>query len=68
MPKILLGVSSSFCANFLKGQVEFLVGQGFEVTIISGEGEEISMLAKKENARLITICQAVNKMNISLVG
>ena len=55
MPKILLGVSSSFCANFLKGQIEFLVGQGFEVTIISGEGEEISMLAKKENARLITI-------------
>ena len=55
MPKILLGVSSSFCANFLKGQVEFLVAEGYEVTIISGAGEEISMLAKKENARLITI-------------
>ena len=55
MPKILLGVSSSFCANFLKGQVEFLVHEGYEVTIISGAGEEISMLAKKENARLITI-------------
>jgi glycosyltransferase involved in cell wall biosynthesis len=55
MPKILLGVSSSFCANFLKGQVEFLVSEGFEVIIISGEGEEISMLAKKENATLITI-------------
>lgn len=55
MPKILLGVSSSFCANFLKGQVAFLVQRGFEVIIISGPGEEISMLAKKENARLITI-------------
>ena len=55
MPKILLGVSSSFCANFLKGQVSFLVKHGFEVVIISGPGEEISMLAKKENARLITI-------------
>lgn len=55
MPKILLGVSSSFCANFLKGQVEFLVSEGYDVTIISGPGEEISMLAKKENAKLITI-------------
>ncbi len=55
MPKILLGVSSSFCANFLKGQVAFLVRHGFEVIIISGPGEEISMLAKKENARLFTI-------------
>jgi glycosyltransferase involved in cell wall biosynthesis len=55
MPKILLGVSSSFCANFLKGQVEFLVSKGYDVTIISGPGEEIRMLAKKENANLITI-------------
>lgn len=55
MPKILLGVSSSFCANFLKGQVQFLVSTGYDVTIISGPGEEISMLAKKENAKLITI-------------
>lgn len=55
MPKILLGVSSSFCANFLKGQVAFLVQHGFEVIILSAPGEEISMLAKKENARLVTI-------------
>ncbi len=55
MPKILLGVSSSFCANFLKGQVAFLVKNGFEVIIISGPGEEISMLAKRENARLFTL-------------
>lgn len=55
MPKILIGVSSSFCANFLKGQVAFLAGHGFEVIIVSGPGEEISMLAKKENARLFTV-------------
>lgn len=55
MPKIVLGVSSSFCANFLKGQVAFLVKNGFEVIIISGPGEEISMLAKTENARLFTV-------------
>lgn len=55
MPRILLGVSSSFCANFLKGQVSFLVKNGFEVIIVSGPGEEISMLAKKENAKLLTI-------------
>ncbi|HTN05527.1 glycosyltransferase family 4 protein [Agriterribacter sp.] len=55
MPKILLGVSSSFCANFLRGQVAFLVQHGFEVIIVSGPGEEISMLCKKENARLFTV-------------
>ncbi|HRO47942.1 glycosyltransferase family 4 protein [Agriterribacter sp.] len=55
MPKILLGVSSSFCANFLRGQVAFLVQHGFEVMIVSGPGEEISMLCKKENARLFTV-------------
>lgn len=55
MPKILLGVSSSFCANFLKGQVRFLVENGFEVLIISGPGEEISWLAREEKAKLLTI-------------
>lgn len=55
MPKILIGVSSSFCASFLKGQVKFLVEHGFSVVIVSGPGEEISMLAKAEQAKLITI-------------
>ena len=55
MPKIILGVSHSFCANFLIGQVNFLNIEGYEVVIISGPGEEISMLSKKENAKLITI-------------
>jgi glycosyltransferase involved in cell wall biosynthesis len=55
MPKIVLGVSSSFCANFLKGQIDFLVKSGWEVVLISGPGEEISLLAKKEQAKLYTI-------------
>jgi glycosyltransferase involved in cell wall biosynthesis len=52
MPKILLGISSSFCASFLKGQVRYLVSNGYEVVIISGRGDEISLLSKEENARL----------------
>ena len=55
MPKILLGISSSFCASFLKGQVGYLVSNGYEVVIISGKGDELSLLAKEENARLYFI-------------
>lgn len=54
-PKILIGVSSSYCASFLKGQVAFLVHHGYDVVIISAAGEEIEQLAQKEQARLITI-------------
>lgn len=39
----------------MRGQAAFLLKHGFEVIIVSGPGEEISMLAKKENARLFTI-------------
>jgi len=55
MPKILLGISSSFCASFLKGQVRYLVSNGYEVVIFSGRGDEISLLSKEENARLYFI-------------
>lgn len=55
MPKILLGISSSFCANFLRGQVKYLVNNGYEVVIISGKGEEITLLAAEENAKLYNI-------------
>lgn len=55
MPKIIIGVSSSFCANFLKGQVGFLGRKGWEVILISGPGEEIEQLSKDENARLYPI-------------
>lgn len=55
MPKILLGISSSFCANFLRGQVKYLVNNGYEVVIISGKGEEITLLAKEEHAKLYNI-------------
>jgi len=55
MPKIVLGVSNSFCAHFLKGQVNFLVNKGWEVVIISGPGEEIELLAKNEKATLYPV-------------
>jgi glycosyltransferase involved in cell wall biosynthesis len=53
--KIVLGVSSSFCANFLKGQIANLNKNDFEVVIISGPGEEIELLANKEKAKLYTV-------------
>jgi glycosyltransferase involved in cell wall biosynthesis len=53
--KIVIGISSSFCANFLRGQIAYLNQQGFEVVIISGAGEEISLLAKEENAKLYNV-------------
>lgn len=55
MPKIILGVSNSFCAHFLKGQVSFLVDKGWEVIIISAPGEEIELLAKNEKATLYPV-------------
>ena len=48
MPKILLGVSSSFCANFLRGQVDFLVKHGFEV--IGAARVKRSASGQKESA------------------
>jgi glycosyltransferase involved in cell wall biosynthesis len=53
--KIILGVSSSFCANFLKGQVDYLNKNNFDIIIISGPGEEIELLAQTEKARLYTL-------------
>ncbi len=53
--KIVIGISSSFCANFLRGQIAYLNQHGFEVIIISGAGEEISLLAKEENAKLYNV-------------
>jgi glycosyltransferase involved in cell wall biosynthesis len=55
MPTILFGISSSFCAHFMKGQVAYLVSNGFRVVIISGPGEEISALCAAEGAELIPV-------------
>ncbi len=51
-PVILIGVSVSFCAHFLKGQIKSLTQNGFEVHLICGDGEEIALLAKDEGAIL----------------
>jgi glycosyltransferase involved in cell wall biosynthesis len=55
MPKILFGISSSYCAHFMKGQVGYLSAHDFEVVIISGPGEEIEHLCKEEGAKLYTM-------------
>lgn len=55
MPTILFGISSSFCAHFMKGQVGYLVAQGYRVVIISGPGKEIELLCADEGAELITV-------------
>ncbi len=55
MPKILLGVSSSYCASFLRGQVSFLKKNGYEVLVVSGPGPEIRYLAETEGAKLYEV-------------
>ncbi len=55
MKKVVLGISSSFCAHFLKGQIQFLNNKGYNVIVISAPGEEISTLTKVERARLYTV-------------
>lgn len=55
MPTILFGISSSFCAHFMKGQVAYLVSKGFRVVVASGDGEEITTLCKEEGAELIPL-------------
>lgn len=53
--KILLAISNSFCANFIKGQGEYLTSLGYEVIIVSGPGEEIDRLEQTEPVRVIRI-------------
>lgn len=48
--KIVLAVTNSFCANFIKGQASFLKNEGHEVVIISSDGIEIKNLIKLEKA------------------
>lgn len=55
MAKILLGISSSFCAGFIEGQAADLKQRGHDVLILSGPGPEISRLAHHEGAKLITL-------------
>lgn len=51
--KVLIAISDSFCANFIKGQASYLVSQGHEVVILSGPGVEIDNLEKSEPAKVI---------------
>src|SRR5690606_37940927 len=53
--KILIAISDSFCANFIKGQGQFLSDNGHEVIIVSGPGKEIDDLAKNESVKVVKI-------------
>jgi glycosyltransferase involved in cell wall biosynthesis len=53
--KILIAISDSFCANFIKGQGKYLVSQGHEVTVVSGPGIEIDKLEESEPVKVIKI-------------
>ncbi len=53
--KILLAISDSFCANFIKGQGKYLVSKGHEVIVVSGPGVEIDQLEIDEPVKVIRI-------------
>jgi len=53
--KILIAISDSFCANFIKGQGNYLAEKGHEVIIVSGPGIEIDTLENSEKVRVIRI-------------
>lgn len=53
--KILIAISDSFCANFIKGQGKYLVGQGHEVIVVSGPGVEIDGIENSEPVKVIRV-------------
>jgi len=53
--KILIAISDSFCANFIKGQGGYLVGQNHQVVVVSGEGPEIDNLEIAEPVKVVRI-------------
>lgn len=53
--KVVIAISHSFCANFIKGQSSFLKRKGLEVIIISASGEEVENVAQTEGTRLVVI-------------
>src|SRR5690606_7564958 len=53
--KILIAISDSFCANFIKGQGNYLAAQGHDVVIVSGPGIEIDELEQNESVKVVRI-------------
>lgn len=49
--KVLIAVTNSFCANFIKGQAAYLINHGHEVIIVSSDGLEMQNLVKTEKAK-----------------
>lgn len=53
--KVVIAISSSFSANFIKGQGAFLKENGIEVVVVSAIGPEVTSLAREENIRFVEI-------------
>ncbi|MDM1506881.1 glycosyltransferase family 4 protein [Myroides odoratimimus] len=53
--KILIAISDSFCANFIKGQGKYLKEKGHDVVIVSGPGIEVDNLEKNEGVKVIRV-------------
>lgn len=53
--KVVIAISHSFCANFIRGQAEFLRSKGHTVILVSADGPEVRQVAEKENSRLVII-------------
>lgn len=53
--KILIAITNSFCANFIKGQARFLKEQGHEVIIVSAYGEEIKKIIEEEHPKYYNV-------------
>lgn len=52
---IILAISHSYCANFLKGQAKFLKQNGYKVYVVSAPGVEIEKLSEEEGFELIPV-------------
>lgn len=53
--KVVIAISHSFCANFIRGQARFLKSKGCDVTIVSASGPEISNVSQSEDTKLVEI-------------
>lgn len=56
--KILLAVTSSRSTGFLRGQVGFVLKNGYDVVVLSGPGPELGRLQRDEGIRCVSVPMA----------
>lgn len=52
---IIIAISHSFCANFIRGQAGYLSENGYKVYIVSADGPEVRKVATEEKVELIVV-------------